>query len=871
MAAPHVHVFLSAVPAEFQSYRDALRDGLDCPDLGLTAREDISADDTGTLDLLDLLDERIRRCALVVHLVGDMTGDTAGLFSGALLHVRYPDLGRCFPALQPFLAVDGPALPYTQWEAWLALYHGKRLLIAVPESGAPRDALHEVDPRQQALQQAHLERLAMLAEPARIDFASPQGLVAQVWKSGLLGVLVEAGLMRRVHALPCGSLDALFRGRDAWLETLAQRFGVVPRREGEPATVLALTGPVGVGKTRLALEYAWSREGEHPALLLVNAGSPQALHHHLAALCGPTALDLPERHETAQERRLAAVLAWLRRQPGWLLVLDGVDTADAAEAVEALLPQLAGGHVLVTGCAWNWSAAVQALPVDVLSPAAAAQVLLLRTQARRQAQPDDEASAARLAAELGQLPLALELAGACIAHRQSSLAQYLAQYLAQHLAQRTQRRDEEQAWFDARQTHCPAAVAATWQSSFELLSPPARRLLQRLAWLAPEPIPQTLLDAALPGRAADEAAPRAALAELVAYSLAVRDGDRPVFTVHRLVQELTRRRQGPRRAGVAVTRMWRWLARRFPRATGHRRWRGVPAASALPQTLGWIEDAFLLGDPMDTRSWPLLDPLTPHALAVMRWAAEAGMAGATTALLGQTGMLLHAQARHAEAEPLMRRAVAVAEAGFGRRHPRVAVALNNLAQLLQDTKRVDEAESCMRRALAIDEARLGREHPGVALRLNNLALLLKATDRLGEAEPLLRRALAIDEARLGREHPAVARDLGNLAALLKATNRLDEAEPLLQRAVALAEADAGKASVQAAIPLSSLALLLHHRHRLDEAEPLMRRSLVIFITSLGAGHPYSSTVRRHYTALLRELGRTEEEIEAALEALGAEG
>jgi hypothetical protein len=49
----------------------------------------------------------------------------------------------------------------------------------------------------------------------------------------------------------------------------------------------------------------------------------------------------------------------------------------------------------------------------------------------------------------------------------------------------------------------------------------------------------------------------------------------------------------------------------------------------------------------------------------------------------------------------MRRALAIDEASFGADHPRVAIDLNNLAQLLQDTKRLAEAEPLMRRALAI--------------------------------------------------------------------------------------------------------------------------------------------------------------------------
>jgi hypothetical protein len=40
--------------------------------------------------------------------------------------------------------------------------------------------------------------------------------------------------------------------------------------------------------------------------------------------------------------------------------------------------------------------------------------------------------------------------------------------------------------------------------------------------------------------------------------------------------------------------------------------------------------------------------------------------------------------------------------------------LNNLARLLQDTNRLGEAEPVMRRALAIDEASYGQNHPNVA-------------------------------------------------------------------------------------------------------------------------------------------------------------
>ena len=85
----------------------------------------------------------------------------------------------------------------------------------------------------------------------------------------------------------------------------------------------------------------------------------------------------------------------------------------------------------------------------------------------------------------------------------------------------------------------------------------------------------------------------------------------------------------------------------------------------------------------------------------------------------------------------------------GPEHPNVATDLNNLAAIAQATNRLAEAEPLMRRALAIDEKSYGPDHPDVATGLNNLAQLLQATNRLAEAEPLMRRALAIDEKSFG--------------------------------------------------------------------------------------------------------------------------
>ena len=806
----HVQIFLSTVSAEFRSYRDALRPDLDRPNVTVKVQEDFIA--TGT-ETLDKLDDYIRECDAVIHLVGDMTGTMAQPSSLAAIRKRYPDLAGRLPGLAPFLEPDAPALSYTQWEAWLALYHGKVLIIAVPQDGSPRDAGYTLDEDQRAAQQAHLQRLQSVSRYPEFTFANADRLAVGVMRSALLDILVAAGLVKRPANLPNLSIGVLFKGRESKLDELEASLGPVLETNAAPVVARVLNGLGGVGKTRLALEYAWRRARDYAAKLFVGADSPEALQRNLAALCGPTILDLPEQAETDEVRQYEAVSAWLCQHPGWLLILDNIDSEEAAAAVEALLPRVTGGHVLLTSRLTNWSGSVLALPLGVLSPEAAIEFLLARSDVKRRKQPDDPVTARTLADELGCLALALEQAGAHIVKHRLSFARYLEKW--------QQQRDKVLAWFDPRLMQYPSSIAITWQTSFDRLGESARRFLQRLAWLAPELVPESLLEVPVPGLEPAEVDPYDDLSELEAYSLVARAADTPSFSVHRLVQEVGRLRQ-----------------------------RDDQARAVLAETLQWI-NAALVGEPQDVRNWPVLEPLAPHAQAVALHADAAGIAEPTNRLLNELGLLLLTKAQHAEAEPLMRRALAIDEQSFGGEHARVATDLNNLAQLLQATNRLAEAEPLMRRSLTIDEQSFGADHPNVAISLNNLASLLYDTNRLAEAEPLMRRALAIDEQSSGADHPNVARDLNNLAQLLKATNRLAEAEPLMRRALAIDEKSVGAEHPRVATELNNLALLLQDTDRLTEAEPLMRRALAIDEQSFGTEHPKVAINLNNLAQLLR--------------------
>ena len=657
-------------------------------------------------------------------------------------------------------------------------------------------------------------------------------------------------------SLPYPPLGAHFIGRAAILSRMHDAV-----RNG--AAVMVLEGMGGIGKTRAAVEYAHAHREDYTAVLFLNAETPDAL---LASIVGlADTLGLPATGSDPEKQK--SVTDWLRRNPGWLLIFDNIDTDAAEAAVAAILRDLRGGYAILTSRRHGFSTFGTSVALESLTPADAADLLLARTEDGRRVTPNDAGDARALGTDLGGVPLALEQAAETIRQRHCSFADY------RDLLQKN--RESVTGWnAPVIATYRPTA-SETLAIAAAHLTDGARRLLERLAFLAPDPVPMTLLD---------EGAENS-LSELARHRLAVLDEATQRFSVHALVQDAVRRSLD-----------------------------AVTARGRLTEVLAWIDAAFI-GDPQDVRTWPVLNPLAPHAETVLAQVEAAGISTPTVRLSSNLGRLFHAQALPSRAEPLLRRALAIDEVNYGAGHPNVAIHLNNLAQLLKDTNRLGEAEPLMRRALAIGEASYGAEHPRMALRLNNLAQLLQATNRLeeaeplmrralaiaeagygtehpyvanclnnlttllqttnrlGEAEPLLRRALSIDEASYGAEHPNVATDLNNLPGLLQATNRLREAEPLMRRALAIDEASYGADHPDVAIDLATLAGLLQATNRLGEAEPLMRRMVVIFLTfqrATGHPHPHRDAALANHANLLRAMGRDEAAIEAEQRAMHRE-
>jgi hypothetical protein len=140
-------------------------------------------------DTLDKLDVYIAHCDAVVHLVGDMCGAAADEKQQQALVAKYSDLQGKLPPLGEILT-RRVRIPYTHWEAWLALYHGKQLYVAKPEAAAPRGPSFAPTKASRAAQAAHLKRLEA-AGRYPLEFTNSENLAKQIVASGILDLLAK--------------------------------------------------------------------------------------------------------------------------------------------------------------------------------------------------------------------------------------------------------------------------------------------------------------------------------------------------------------------------------------------------------------------------------------------------------------------------------------------------------------------------------------------------------------------------------------------------------------------------------------------------------------------------------------------------------
>ena len=609
------------------------------------------------------------------------------------------------------------------------------------------------------------------------------------------------GTLPRVWNVPARNLG--FVGRDALLAMLGERL-----LSGDRAVVQALRGMGGVGKTQLAIEYAHQFAGGYDLAWWIAAEQPGLILDQIAALA--VTLGCAEPDAPADAAAQAAIGA-LRTAGRWLLVFDNAESpGDLAQ----WLPGGSTGHVLITTRTGGWSE-IAAAPVEVSVFARAESAEVLR--ARINGLPEDEAD--RLAADLGDLPLAIAQAASYLADSGMPAEEY--RDLVRHRAAHVLDQGPVMSY--------PTSLAGATRLTMERLAredPGAAGLAELCAFLAPEPIPLSLFTVAagqlpqpLGPATTDALAWRRLLATLGRSSLA--RVDQQAMQMHRLTQAILRDRLGPGPAGQARALAGKLLAASNP------------------------------GPPSDPVGWPRWALLVPHVLAIDPAASDDPE---VRVLACNTAWYLLMRGDLRSGRDLAQHLYRHWKQRLGSDDPHTLWAANSLATAHQqmgqyaEARRLDEDILDRRRRL------LGDDDIAALSSASNLAVDLHLLGEHAAARKLFESTLAGRRRVLGEDHRETMDSASNLANHLREVGDHQAARELDESTLASRRRILGDDHPDTLASASSLAADLHalgdHQaaRELDESTLASRRRI------LGDDHPDTLASASSLAADLHALG-----------------
>ncbi|MCB0145117.1 MAG: tetratricopeptide repeat protein, partial [Caldilineaceae bacterium] len=611
----------------------------------------------------------------------------------------------------------------------------------------------------------------------------PQPVTGEILKAATVKLAdLPLDQIPTVATLPAGSQmpfshNPLFVGREEELRSLATVL-----KGGQTAAVgqtAAATGMGGIGKTQLAVAFV-HRYGQffRGGVFWISMADPAAIPAEIVA-CGAKMSELRSDYAALEfDTQLGLVLsAWQNELPR-LLVFDNCE--DSA-LFAYWRPPTGECRVLVTSrrSSWDIGLNVRVLPLDTLTRP---QSLELLAKYPEQASPpvprfteEEGESLNQIADELGDLPLALHLAGSFLARYRHSvtLDSYLSQLRSPDLL-----KHPSLQFKGYNPTGHEQHVARTFSLSYEQLDraepidAQALDLLVRTAHFAPgEPIPRNLLVSTM----GQSPSPITLLRRVLLSGMAI------IFPIKwriaifgkalleetdasdiALQAEDTLQRLGDlglvELEATGAVRLHRLIATFVINTTTE----DVDTARAAVESTVLTEANRLnsTGIPGPLLAWQIhLRHVTGNAIAKK--------SGNTAALCNTLAALLRMIGQFTEAWPYLEQALDIRRAALGEQHPVTATSLNNIGILLRDMGEFAEARPYLEQVLDIRRATLGEQHPDTAMSLNNLGGLLRDMGQFAEARPYFEQALDIRQAALGEQHPNIAMSLNNIGMLLR--------------------------------------------------------------------------------------------------------
>jgi tetratricopeptide (TPR) repeat protein len=620
---------------------------------------------------------------------------------------------------------------------------------------------------------------------------------------------------------------------------------------------VAITGVAGIGKTQLAVEYAFCYgHGYTGGVYWVNTAGSENFQSALAALAIPMGLNLSMNlpNQIVAEH----VLAFLRQPEPRLLIFEEVK--DAAELSQCAI-ESGGCRMLLTSRRASWQGTTR-LSLTALTKEAALALLLSR-------RPDlcapidcaERQIAETICERLGYLPLALELAAFYLGrYKNLSLAEYLKDLEAVVPPRQTDSLDDSRK---KSQAGYKQAATVALQLSFRELAkiPGAERLFFAAQQFAPEPINPNLL-----GKVAniDLTTPEGAEALVLLQELGLcktfNDGR---LQLHQLLSQLgqkltTRKNLATLRENFVVA-----LLEFIKASNDSTKLKAV--ALELPQVIKAAEIA------ISQKTWPWNFELCNHLglhfkkhgdhVACLQWwqraqqICEAHQPFAEELLvkiLNNSGHVLQTQGNWLGAFTQFKRVLTMRKSRLGEEHPEVARSIDALGGLLGAQGNWDGALRLYRRALTIRENALGAEHPEVVASLMKIGEILRSQRDYAGAFAPYRQALAILQKAYGETHPFAITCLDNLGRLSEAQGDWADALAYYEQALTIRRQALGEEHPEVATSLNNIGLVLHAQQDWAGAIAHLRQALTILEKNFDSEHSDAQTVRENLASIERE-------------------